>query len=165
MVFLPSAPPSPILVKERVERTNNSKWKHEFLCWCGTRFIAIGADINSKRTKSCGCWSMFISRIRPSKHNLNKISEHRAWVEMRRRCYDSRRPNYSDYGGRGIAVCDSWLESFNNFIADMGMKSNPYHSLDRIDPNGNYEPGNCRWASKTTQNRNQRRHLGKNWDA
>ncbi len=158
---LPSRPPKPKLLRERLEYTKNLKWKHEFECWCGKTFIAIGADVVSGRTKSCGCCNHFVSRIINSKHNLNKTSEHRAWVEMKRRCYDSTRPAYPDYGGRGIKVCARWLESFNNFIADMGTKVDPYTSLDRIDPDKNYEPDNCRWASKTVQNQNQRRHKGK----
>lgn len=75
---------------------------------------------------------------------------------MIRRCTKSNCKSYPNYGGRGIAVCDRWLESFANFLADMGSRPTRVHSLDRIDCNGNYEPKNCRWATKKEQARNTR---------
>ena len=78
-----------------------------------------------------------------------------AWKSMLERCLNSKKKNYLDYGGRGITVCDRWLSSFANFVADMGNPP-PNTSLDRIDNDGNYEPGNCRWAACVVQNRNKR---------
>ena len=75
---------------------------------------------------------------------------------MRLRCRDPQQPCWKDYGGRGIQVCDRWNESFEAFLADMGEKPSPQHSLDRIDPNGHYEPGNCRWATTAEQQNNKR---------
>lgn len=76
------------------------------------------------------------------------------WTNMLRRCYDIKFTKYPIYGGRGITVCERWKD-FNRFVEDMGIKPSKEHSLDRIDPNGNYEPSNCRWADRLTQRLNQ----------
>lgn len=100
-----------------------------------------------------------------------KSPEYRAWHAMRQRCYHPSQPHYSRYGGRGIVVCERW-QVFANFLADMGLRPSPRHSLDRINNSGNYEPGNCRWATLVEQCRNRRRRrdnlsgvTGVNWDA
>ncbi len=89
-------------------------------------------------------------------HGMRNTPEYRAWFEMKRRCYDSKRKYYKNYGGRGIKVCDRWLESFEIFYEDMGDKPSDNHSLDRIDVDGNYEPSNCKWSDRTEQCYNQR---------
>lgn len=86
--------------------------------------------------------------------NAAKGSAYMSWREMRRRCDDAKRRNYKNYGGRGITVCERWY-SFARFLEDMGERPEGT-SLDRIDPNGNYEPGNCRWATAKEQRANQR---------
>lgn len=82
--------------------------------------------------------------------------EYAAWYHMIRRCTDSSCHNYEDYGGRGIKVCDRWLNSFDNFVDDMGKAPSKAFSLDRVDNNGNYEPSNCRWATPHQQKANCR---------
>ncbi|HUB09426.1 MAG TPA: hypothetical protein VMB50_20650 [Myxococcales bacterium] len=82
-----------------------------------------------------------------------------AWREMRYRCQTPTARAYPQYGGRGIKVCERW-QVFENFLADMGRRPSPRHSLDRIDNDGNYEPGNCRWATSLEQNRNRRTPRG-----
>lgn len=82
--------------------------------------------------------------------------EHRAWSKMKERCYRPNARGYENYGGRNITVYDGWLNSFENFIANMGDRPSPQHSIDRKDVNGNYEPDNCKWSTKEEQMRNRR---------
>lgn len=89
---------------------------------------------------------------------MYKSATYASWVHMKTRCYDPRHESHPMYGGRGISVCDRWRESFEAFLADMGERPNG-RTLDRIDTNGNYEPGNCRRATPPEQNRNMRSNL------
>lgn len=84
-------------------------------------------------------------------HGLSRTSEYRSWAQMKARCYNKNHHAYERYGGRGIKVCARWLDSATNFMKDMGIKPSRLHSLDRINPNGNYEPDNCRWADQNEQ--------------
>lgn len=87
---------------------------------------------------------------------LSKPVEYSAWQQAKSRCYSKTCPDYHRYGGRGIKMCDKWRNSFASFIQDMGFKPTNKHSLDRINNNGDYEPGNCRWATKKEQQNNLR---------
>lgn len=89
-------------------------------------------------------------------HGGYGTAEYRSWQAAIKRCCNAQGEDFPDYGGRGIAVCDKWRHSFAAFLADVGPRPSRAYSLDRIDTNGNYEPGNVRWATRTQQNRNKR---------
>lgn len=88
-------------------------------------------------------------------HGLKKTPEYNSWVAMKGRCYNNNDSHYHRYGGRGIKVCDRWLNSFINFLDDMGNKPTTKHSLDRIDNDGDYSPDNCRWVTNIEQGNNK----------
>lgn len=127
-------------------------------CDCGNEKLARLADMRRGRVVSCGCYHSDITRDRSVKHGYAprkaQSPEFKIWMGMTRRCRNAADPKFARYGGRGITVCDAWAESFENFFRDMGERPSPHHSIDRIDNDGNYEPGNCRWATASEQVRN-----------
>jgi len=144
-----------------VEGTGKNK-KLTVQCECGTIKILNGI-VSFKATQSCGCLQKEKSYRNGLFTNNDKEKElmYARYKNMKRRCYNEKSDNYYLYGGRGIKVCDRWMEpngmGFVNFCEDMGPRPTEKHSIDRIDPEGNYEPSNCRWATASEQSKNQRR--------
>jgi hypothetical protein len=132
----------------------NTLWKCH--CECGNYKTIRGSSLVSGYTKSCGCLQKEAIRKLLTVHGKSRTTEYSTYIHMLDRCYNEANLSYRDYGGRGITVCPRWRESFENFVADMGNKPSPKHSLDRINNGGNYEPNNCRWATQTVQNINRR---------
>lgn len=120
-------------------------------CRCGTEVVRSVTDLRSGRAKSCGCAKL--SRT----HGQTGTRLYIRWAGMIQRTTNPNHDHYEYYGGRGISVCRRWSESFEAFAADMGPTFSPQLEIDRIDPDGNYEPGNCRWATRSQQVRNTRR--------
>jgi len=127
-------------------------------CDCGRTKTILGNSIRSGKTKSCGCFIFSFNQLKVV-HGMSKTSEYKTWGKMKDRCYNKNNDRYHDYGGRGIKVCDRWLESFENFLLDMGKKPTSRHSLDRVNNNEDYSPENCRWATGIEQARNKRKTL------
>ena len=124
--------------------------------YCGKEFEAITKDIKSGNTRSCGC-QQYRPREKSIKHNLAKHRFYNTWAKMVYRCSNPNNKDYKNYGGRGITVCEEWLD-IRNFIewAEATHPNIEGMSLDRIDNDKGYSPDNCRWANKTLQGVNQR---------
>jgi len=133
-----------LTVLSYVETRNGWKCK----CDCGNEVITRGSRLSSGRVKSCGCYSKH-GHAPTNNHSSTYIS----WVHIIGRCNNPKSDKYKNYGGRGIKVCDRWL-NFVNFLEDMGIRPIG-KSIDRINNDGNYEPGNCRWATRSEQELNK----------
>ena len=144
--------PGPDLIKKNGQHA--TQWW--CLCVCGARTLAIGCQLGSGQKRSCGCLKAVRLTHGESHDGPYRSSEYKSWQAMIFRCVNPNSKDYPRWGGAGITVCERWLRSYENFLADMGRKPSPSHTIDRWpDQKGNYDPGNCRWATMLEQQRNR----------
>ena len=157
--------PKPVLIEDlgMMFATEGSKRKIKFGVYkcgfCGNKFKTAINLVNTGNTKSCGCYKKRITGELNKTHGLNNTRLYRIWSHIKSRTLNLKYKNYLNYGGRGITICDEWKNDFMSFY-NWAM-SNGYSdklSIDRIDNDENYCPENCRWTTKTIQNRNRRIH-------
>jgi hypothetical protein len=129
--------------------------RFEVRCDCGTVKIVRLGDMRSGSTVSCGCWRDEKAVADATIHGERFTPEYEAWAQMNSRCSNPNHRQWHRYGGRGIKVCDEWKDDFLAFLAHAGKRPSPEHSIDRIDNDGDYRPGNVRWATRKEQCRNK----------
>jgi hypothetical protein len=147
-----------LLVLERVgKKWGSVTWRCR--CDCGNELITTSSNLTKGRTKSCGClqreWASS-GKIK-REHGLSESAEYRIWCHIKCRCYNANSEDFKWYGGRGIKMCDEWLHDFMAFYNHIGPRPNKNLSIDRINNDGNYEPGNVRWATSMEQAHNKNR--------
>ena len=121
-------------------------------CSCGTEAQILSGSLVNGATESCGCKALDVRTT----HGQTYTPEYRVWKGIKMRCYYKKARYYPIYGGRGIKVCKRWLNSFENFISDMGQRPSEKHTIERLNNDGDYTPGNCVWGTTKQQDRNKR---------
>lgn len=133
-------------------------WKCK--CDCGNETVVSVNNLQNGSTNSCGCFARELSSARRKTHGLTNTALHKTWRNIKTRCYNPNCQKYKNYGGKGILMCDEWLNDFNSFY-EWSIKNGWKDGLtiDRIDVDGNYEPSNCRWVDWETQQRNKSNNI------
>ena len=149
-----------LTVIERAENDRRGQVRWRCACDCGGASITYGVSLRSGDTRSCGCLAAEVTSKRSKKHGFRHHPIYYTWRGMRERCYKETSKDYSQYGGRGINVCDGWMHDANAFITwSLAHGWAPGLSLDRVNNNGPYAPDNCRWITAKEQNRNRRDNI------
>lgn len=129
-------------------------------CACGTEKVIELSGLTGGRTVSCGCYASEKAALANLRHGFAargaRSPEHMIWTAMKQRCSNPKATGYQHYGGRGIKMCERWERSFEAFLEDVGPRPSSKFEIDRIDNDGDYEPSNCRWTTRTAQMRNTR---------
>lgn len=133
----------------RKDASNNARWL--FKCECGKEVECRGSEVTRGGIQSCGCVMSDVKKT----HGMSRTKIYKTWIQMRSRCTNPNDQSYSEYGGRGITVCDEWFNSFDRFYSDMGEQKKGT-SIERIDNNKGYSKENCKWATLLDQQRNKR---------
>lgn len=141
------------------ENTGRSLRLIECLCDCGNTHFAQVKHLRSGESKSCGCLYQEKLALGNVKHGHcpanSTTKEYRAWLNIKQRCTNPNSSHFDLYGGRGISMCQQWADSFECFLSHVGLSPSPKHSIDRIESNGNYEPGNVKWSTDKEQAMNR----------
>lgn len=154
-----------LTVISRALNTKDGRVSWNCVCACGKAAIVSTKTLRNGRCRSCGCIRVEESRVRLTKHGQGMASRgertrtYNSWMNAKMRCTNPNQTGFKYWGGRGIRICERWLNSFESFLEDMGP-CGPGLSLDRIDVNGDYEPSNCRWATYVEQAHNKRKTCG-----
>lgn len=139
------------------QRTYPSGRALRWLCRCDCGEVTVKRSQHLRGgTKSCGCTKGGPHKHGHARRTVGCAPEYGPWAAMKKRCTNPNAANYYRYGARGVTICDTWMRDFTAFLADMGPRPSLDHSLDRIDNAKGYYPGNCRWATRTEQQRNRR---------